>query len=167
MILWIFLSIKLWVRIIFLSIRKIEACPSERTLYLGSKSIGTFVILRDAIRITNFRKLVIRIHSFSISCVFPIIIFSSFLQLLDTIFLCAMHCSYCLVYNNFMGFSGGSVVKIPPTGNTGVIPGLGRYPVEENGNPLQYSCLERRSQWAQSTGLTKESDMSYQINDNS
>ena len=66
-----------------------------------------------------------------------------------------------------MGFSGGSVVKIPPTGNTGVIPGLGRYPVEENGNPLQYSCLERRTQWAQSTGLTKESDMSYQINDNS
>ena len=24
----------------------------------------------------------------------------------------------------------------------GSIPGLGRYPGEENGNPLQYSCLE-------------------------
>ena len=26
--------------------------------------------------------------------------------------------------------------------DTGLIPGLGRSPVEENGNPLQYSCLE-------------------------
>ena len=25
--------------------------------------------------------------------------------------------------------------------DTGLIPGLGRSPVEENGNPLQYSCL--------------------------
>jgi len=51
-----------------------------------------------------------------------------------------------------MGFPGGSVVKNPPTGNTGLIPRLGRYPVEGNGNPLQYSCLrnptERRIQWA-------------------
>ena len=28
------------------------------------------------------------------------------------------------------------------TGDTGLIPGLGRCPGEENGNPLQYSCLE-------------------------
>ena len=27
-------------------------------------------------------------------------------------------------------------------GDLGLIPGLGRSPVEENGNPLQYSCLE-------------------------
>ena len=27
-------------------------------------------------------------------------------------------------------------------GNPGLIPGLGRYPGEGNGNPLQYSCLE-------------------------
>ena len=27
-------------------------------------------------------------------------------------------------------------------GDTGSIPGLGRSPGEENGNPLQYSCLE-------------------------
>ena len=26
-------------------------------------------------------------------------------------------------------------------GNLGLIPGLGRTPGEENGNPLQYSCL--------------------------
>ena len=27
-------------------------------------------------------------------------------------------------------------------GDTCLIPGLGRFPGEENGNPLQYSCLE-------------------------
>ena len=44
------------------------------------------------------------------------------------------------------GFLGGSVVKNLPanagaTGDVGLIPWLGRYPEEENGNPLQYSCL--------------------------
>ena len=28
------------------------------------------------------------------------------------------------------------------TRNVGLIPGMGRYPREGNGNPLQYSCLE-------------------------
>ena len=32
--------------------------------------------------------------------------------------------------------------KIPRTEEPGSIPGLGRYPGEENGNPLQYFCLE-------------------------
>ena len=27
-------------------------------------------------------------------------------------------------------------------GNMGLIPGLGRFPGERNGNPLQYSCWE-------------------------
>ena len=43
-----------------------------------------------------------------------------------------------------MGFPDGSVVKNPP-GNAGVvssIPGSGRSPGGENGNPLQYSYLE-------------------------
>ena len=41
------------------------------------------------------------------------------------------------------GFPGGSVIKNPPanTGNVGSVPGLGRSPGEENGNPLQYSYL--------------------------
>ena len=41
------------------------------------------------------------------------------------------------------GFLAGSVVKNPPanTGDTGSIPGLGRFLGGENGNPLQYSCL--------------------------
>ena len=44
----------------------------------------------------------------------------------------------------FWGFPGGSVVKNLPAkaGDAGSIPGLGRSPGEENGNPLQYSCLE-------------------------
>ena len=45
------------------------------------------------------------------------------------------------------GFPGGSVVKNLPansgaTRDAGSIPGLGRSPGKENGNPLQYSCLE-------------------------
>ena len=38
------------------------------------------------------------------------------------------------------GFPGGSEVKASAW-NAGV-PGLGRFPGEGNGNPLQYSCLE-------------------------
>ena len=42
-----------------------------------------------------------------------------------------------------MGFPGGSEVKDMPAnaGNVGWIPGLGRFPVEGNDNPLQYSWL--------------------------
>ena len=42
-----------------------------------------------------------------------------------------------------MGFPGGSAVKNLPAnaGDTGSIPGLGRSSGEQNGNPLQYSCL--------------------------
>jgi len=43
----------------------------------------------------------------------------------------------------FQGFPGGLVVKNLPasTGASGLIPGSGRSPGEENGNTLQYSCL--------------------------
>ena len=43
-----------------------------------------------------------------------------------------------------MALPGGSVVKNPPANavNTGLIPGLGRSPGVENGNPLQYSYLK-------------------------
>ena len=42
------------------------------------------------------------------------------------------------------GFPGSSGVKNPPAnaGDVGSIPGSGRTPAEENGNPLQYSCLK-------------------------
>jgi len=35
-----------------------------------------------------------------------------------------------------------SACSAEDTGDTGSIPGSGRYPGEGNGNPLQYSCLE-------------------------
>ena len=63
------------------------------------------------------------------------------------------------------GFPGGSVVKNPPDNagdvrDMGSIPGLGRSPRGENGNPLQYSCLEnpmdRGVWWATVHGVTKK-----------
>ena len=54
--------------------------------------------------------------------------------------------SILAVYNeneDYIGFPGGSVVKSPSAnvGDMCSIPGLGRTPGEENGNPLQYSWL--------------------------
>ena len=42
------------------------------------------------------------------------------------------------------GCTGGSDGKVPAcnVGDLGLIPGLGGFPGEGNGNPLQYSCLE-------------------------
>ena len=45
------------------------------------------------------------------------------------------------------GFPGGTSGKESTCNpgdirDTGLIPGLGRYPGEGHGNPLQYSCLE-------------------------
>ena len=60
-----------------------------------------------------------------------------------------------------MGFPGGSDNKQSAcsAGDLGSIPGLGRYPGEENGNPLQYSCLnnpmDRGAWWARAHGATK------------
>ena len=63
-----------------------------------------------------------------------------------------------------MGFPGDTVVKNPPadTGDAVDInstPGSGRFPGGENGNPLQYSCLENlmdRGGWrATIPGVTK------------
>ena len=52
---------------------------------------------------------------------------------------------------------GGAVVKNPPAG---LIPGLASSPGEENGNPLQYSCLgnslNRGDWWAIDHGVTKK-----------
>ena len=66
-----------------------------------------------------------------------------------------------------MGFPGDSVVKNQPanagdTGDTGSIPGWGRFPGRGNGNPLQYSCqknpMDRGAWWAIVHGGAKESD---------
>ena len=56
-----------------------------------------------------------------------------------------------------MGSPTGTMVKNPPANagdarDLGSIPGLGKSPGEENGNPLQYSCLgnpmDRGAWWA-------------------
>ena len=49
----------------------------------------------------------------------------------------------------FLGFPCGSAGKesICNVGDLGLIPGLGRYPGEGNGNPLQYSGLENSMDW--------------------
>ena len=58
-------------------------------------------------------------------------------------------------------YPGGSVVKNPSAnaGDVGSFPGLGRSPGEENGSPLQYSCLETsmdRGAWQAAVhGVTK------------
>ena len=59
------------------------------------------------------------------------------------------------------GLPGGSDGKESAcnAGDLGLILGLGRSPGEENGNPLQYSCLEkptdRGAWWAIVHGVTK------------
>ena len=56
---------------------------------------------------------------------------------------------YSVCHNRFNlqsynGLPGGSAVKNLPAnaGDMGSIPGSGRFLGEENGNPLQYCCLE-------------------------
>ena len=56
------------------------------------------------------------------------------------------------------------MVKNPSAnaGDAGSIPGLGRSPKEENGNPVQHSCLgnpmDRGAWWAPIHGITNKSD---------
>ena len=69
-----------------------------------------------------------------------------------------------------MSYPGGALGRENPspmpnagdTGDTGSFPGLGRFPGEGNGNPLQYSYLENsmvRSLVDYSPGGCKELDM--------
>ena len=50
----------------------------------------------------------------------------------------------------------------------GLIPGLGIFPGEGNGNPLQYSCLgnpmDRGVWWVIVYGVTKELDTTKELN---
>ena len=66
-------------------------------------------------------------------------------------------------------FPGGSDGKVPAynAGDPGSIPGLGRSPGEENGNPFQYSWLEKSHGWRNLVGYSpwgrKESDTTEQL----
>ena len=67
--------------------------------------------------------------------------------------------------NNSYRCLGGSVLKNPPanTRDADSIPGSGRSPGGENGNPLQYSCLgnpmDRSLVGYSLWGVTKELDV--------
>ena len=68
-----------------------------------------------------------------------------------------------------LGFPGGSDSKESAcnAGDLASIPGLGRSPGEGNGNPFQYSCLEKsmnRGAWqAIIHGVSKELDTTEQL----
>ena len=58
------------------------------------------------------------------------------------------------------------MVKNLPQGDLGSIPGLGRSPGKENGNPLQYSCLENamdRGAWQAIVNGVTEPDTAEQL----
>ena len=67
------------------------------------------------------------------------------------------------IYKTGMGFPGGSDCKESAcnVGDFSLIPGLGRFPEEENDCPLQYSCLENpmdRGAWRATVHGVAESD---------
>ena len=61
--------------------------------------------------------------------------------------------------HNYFPVGSDSKESTCNAGDPGFVPGLGRYPGGENGNPLQYSCLEnpmdRGSWWAAAHGIAK------------
>ena len=62
----------------------------------------------------------------------------------------------------FLGFPGSSDGKESAcsAGDLGLIPELGRFPGEGNGNPLQYSCLENlmdRGAWCRLLSMGSQS----------
>ena len=67
------------------------------------------------------------------------------------------------------GFPGGSdgEESTCDAGDPGSIPGLGRFPGEGNGNPLQDSCLENsmdgEAWWATVHGVPKSRTISIQL----
>ena len=75
-------------------------------------------------------------------------------------FLCELR-HHLIIYRDNEFFPGGLDHKesICKAGDLGSIPGLGRSPGAEHGNPLQYSCLENsmdRGAWqATVQGVTK------------
>ena len=90
-----------------------------------------------------------------LSCFF-FFFFNLYLGFIWVFFPLLSWCDYSL-----MSFPGGSVIKNPSAnaGDAGSVSGLGRFPRGGNGNPLQYSCLEkaldRGAWWAAVHGVTK------------
>ena len=71
--------------------------------------------------------------------------------------------SFCSLLPAVLGFPGGSAVNNLPAnaGDINLTPELGRSPGEGNGNPRQYSYLEKsmdRGAWRESMGLQSVGD---------
>ena len=66
------------------------------------------------------------------------------------------------------GGDRGGIGNARDTRDAGSVLGLGRFPGEENGNPLQYCCLEnsvdRGAWWATVHGAEKELDTTELLN---
>ena len=73
-----------------------------------------------------------------------------------------IHFDYEMIQNTSFNFGGASLNPPVNAGDMGLIPGLGRFPGERNGNPLQYSCLgnpmDRGTWWVTVHRVAKESD---------
>ena len=82
-------------------------------------------------------------------------------------YLHSVYIVFTAIYVAFAGFPGGSVVNNPSAnvGDKDSFPESGRSLEEGNGNPLQYSCLEKpmdREAWqAPVCGITEELDMTW------
>ena len=69
--------------------------------------------------------------------------------------------SFIHIHLSYLGFPGGSdsIASACNVGDPGLIPGLGRFPGEGNGNLLWYSCLENPMDggawWAAVHGVVK------------
>ena len=77
------------------------------------------------------------------------------------IYVCMYACICMCVCMYVHDFPSDGVVRNPPANagdaeDMGLIPGLERSPGVENGNPLQYSCMNRGTWWATVHGVTKD-----------
>ena len=93
---------------------------------------------------------------------------SLFLWLSNSLLYTCVYVCVCIythtlyIHTHTKGFPGGSAMKNPPAnaGDTGLIPGSGRSPGAEHGNPFQCSCLGKPMDggawWAAVHRVTKE-----------
>ena len=77
------------------------------------------------------------------------------------IYVCMYACICMCVCMYVHDFPSDGVVRNPPANagdaeDMGLIPGSERSPGVENGNPLQYSCMNRGTWWATVHGVTKD-----------
>ena len=76
---------------------------------------------------------------------------------------------WCFLWQDWASLVALLPANAGDTGDLGLIPGLGRSPGEENGNPLQYSCLGNptdRGAWRATVQGVTGLDMTEWLNNN-